>query len=292
MNNLSKRERTLIYVLVCFLIVTIGLYFFIFPVMDKYLVIKDAFSQKQMMAAEMRSYIEGIPTTEDIIKKTNEDLNSLAEPYFGLKDNELLDRFLTEMVEDHGLTPVSLTVTTPAYEVLTPYKKVLLAPKNNSTEKKSTTSPTEDAEMSLKNESLTAEQIAAAEEEKAAEIPTGTTDKDAKKEQGKVLLSSITVEVTDKGLKNFYTLIDDVSKNPQLCVKGFEVKLEDEKGKKGEKNLGVALPPALAATAVPQAAAAGNDNTAITSAAVAAKTDNKNYNFTIDFEVFMYDKQA
>ncbi|MDK2962417.1 MAG: hypothetical protein PWP20_1543 [Eubacteriaceae bacterium] len=64
MKKLTKREKTLLYILGCFLIATAGIYLILLPAYDRYAVIHDQYLEAQSTQMSMEAAIGSIPDLE------------------------------------------------------------------------------------------------------------------------------------------------------------------------------------------------------------------------------------
>lgn len=185
--KMTKRERFLIYFLICFLLLTVGLYFFVFPVLGRYADAQDVLSEKQMMEAQMRQEIDRVSTSLNKIEELQTEIEELSQPYDAEKTNEQLDRIITGLLVRHALTPVSLTITTAAWLEVPPFAT---------------------------------QELPAAALEGAENTAAPPVENKQKEVYGKLLVSRLSAEATGQRT-DLYALVDEANRNPQLRVTGF-----------------------------------------------------------------------
>ncbi len=109
-NQLSKREQTLLYVLMIFLVVMIGWFFLIVPALDQSNALKatyqDQLSVNGTKTMELLSYQSA--ASELALKK--DELLKVIEDYNDYLDSEIIEKTVTGVIQAHNLRTLSLQV--------------------------------------------------------------------------------------------------------------------------------------------------------------------------------------
>lgn len=108
--KLNKRERRLLYILLCVLLVVGGIFLVLLPAFEKNTSLKVKYKQaEQEMAALSTADVDATEAAKDT-KNTHNKIKKLKDSFYSSMQKEDLDAMLTQLVMDHGLTPVSLTI--------------------------------------------------------------------------------------------------------------------------------------------------------------------------------------
>lgn len=112
-NKLSRREKILLYILLCFLIVMGGLYLLILPAMTRYNNLKGEYDEALMARAAISQNggDTGAPLTLEEAKK---QAAAATEGYYSPMTVLELNEELTGLMLAYSLNPESLSVTEPA----------------------------------------------------------------------------------------------------------------------------------------------------------------------------------
>lgn len=120
---LSKREKILLYILLCLLIFVIGWYFFVNPIMKSNLVLKTEYltleSQYNVNKETMSTYGDLDVANQQV----NNDLDANRANFHELVTTEQVDKIFTTLVQKHGLIPVSLSLQEATSQNLIAYTK-------------------------------------------------------------------------------------------------------------------------------------------------------------------------
>lgn len=111
MNKLSKREKTMLYILGLILIIGGGIYFLVPPMLDNYTLSQEeaAQAEEQRMLTEMQ--VAQLPALEEQIAQNRREAAMYSARLSPAVRNEDLDKMITGMLLEHGLTPSSLAMT-------------------------------------------------------------------------------------------------------------------------------------------------------------------------------------
>ncbi|MBK5244467.1 MAG: hypothetical protein JJE18_05500 [Eubacteriaceae bacterium] len=116
MKKLTKREKLLIYILICFGLLMGGFYLVVFPSYQKYQILSNQLSEAQFQQAAMASAIASVPSVMKTRDQASVKLSGLKEPYLAHLPNEGLDSLLTQLCLDYNLKPKVLAVETNAWQ--------------------------------------------------------------------------------------------------------------------------------------------------------------------------------
>lgn len=136
MNSLTKREKTLIYILICMIVFIGGLLLLVLPSFENYASAKaanvEAQTQLQLTKASMPDY----SNLDENEKKLKKELDEIKKYFYNEMDKEDLDQIITQIAVEHNLTPVNLSMSEITEESVMNYEDYL---KSQSKEETSTT---------------------------------------------------------------------------------------------------------------------------------------------------------
>ena len=108
--KLRKREKQLLYILLCVLLTTGGIFLVLLPAFEKNTSLKANYKQaEQELMALSKTDINAEEVAKDT-KSMNGKIKKLKDSFYSSMQKEDLDAILTQLVIDHGLIPVSLTI--------------------------------------------------------------------------------------------------------------------------------------------------------------------------------------
>ena len=110
MKKLTKREKLLIYILACLMIVSGGIYFVVLPAYARYATVSSQAAEAEFTQESMTMAIEGMPSTMTTGNETNAKLMTLKSPFSVKLANEGLDVLLTQLCLSYSLTPTMLSI--------------------------------------------------------------------------------------------------------------------------------------------------------------------------------------
>jgi hypothetical protein len=110
MKKLTQREKLLIYILICFVIVSGGIYFVVLPSYARYAAISDQAAEAAFTQESMAMSIESIPATMTTRDEAQSKLTTLKNPFSAPLPNEGLDVLLTQLCLSCNLTPTMLSI--------------------------------------------------------------------------------------------------------------------------------------------------------------------------------------
>lgn len=118
----TKREKVLLYILLCIILIVGSVFLLILPSYDKYNDLKTEHQNAQLELQSTRASIIDYTDLDKQIKKTSKELKQVKNKFYSEMEKEEVDSMITNMVIEHGLTPSSLSVTDAANENVISYK--------------------------------------------------------------------------------------------------------------------------------------------------------------------------
>lgn len=112
-KKLTKREKVLLYVLICFLILMGGIFWLILPAMDTLLERQARYQEVQEEYLLTRTAIDGISGVQEQTARIQENIAAMDGYYYPPMTTEQVDTLVTGLVRIYGLTPVSLSLSDP-----------------------------------------------------------------------------------------------------------------------------------------------------------------------------------
>lgn len=132
--KLSKRERILLYVLGCFVLLTIGLFFMLLPSMDA----KDQAELEYMSAknrlTQLQNTIAQYGDLDAAITDTNNQISEVRSKFYTPMPNEDVDSLLKTKMLLRNMTPLTLTISDPQEVVLNAFGQTVTEGTNESTQ--------------------------------------------------------------------------------------------------------------------------------------------------------------
>lgn len=127
MQTLTKREKVLLYILLCIIILVGGLFLMVMPSMEKYTKLKADYDNAQIELQSAKASIIDYGDLDKQLKETSEDLKSVKKKFYSSMKKEDVDNLITSMTLEHGLAPVSLSIAeTEEEEDVISYTQYLL----------------------------------------------------------------------------------------------------------------------------------------------------------------------
>lgn len=141
MNNLSKREKTLIYILVCMIIFIGGIFLLVLPSFEQYSKAKSAYDEASDQLVITKASVPDYTTLDANVKKVKKELAEIRKSFYEEMDKEDLDQEITQLVVEHNLVPVNLSMSEVASEEVMNYEAYLKSQtkEQSTTEKKTET---------------------------------------------------------------------------------------------------------------------------------------------------------
>lgn len=110
MQKLTKREKTLIYILVCFLIIVGGWFLLLNPALEKNSLVHAEYEQKQAQLTALQQQLKDYESAPNQLEILEETYNEITNQYKSILSNDDIDKFLTTKVLTNGFKPISMTI--------------------------------------------------------------------------------------------------------------------------------------------------------------------------------------
>lgn len=111
MSKLSRREKVLLYLLACVMIIAGALKFLILPSIEDMNDIQTKIDEAMLTEIEMKAKISNKDAVKANVSKTTEEINTLAEDFYSLMPNEDIDSLITELLISKALVPDSMIIS-------------------------------------------------------------------------------------------------------------------------------------------------------------------------------------
>ncbi|MBC3796777.1 hypothetical protein [Acetobacterium tundrae] len=118
MKKLTRREKLLIYILICFAIGSGGIYFVAIPCYQRYAVVDDQATEAGYTQQTMEMAINSIPVTMTAQDAAKAKLAAVKGPFSAHLPNEGIDALLTQLCLSYNLAPTSLAIESNAMQEL------------------------------------------------------------------------------------------------------------------------------------------------------------------------------
>lgn len=125
MNSLSKREKTLIYILVCMIIFIGGIFLLVLPSFEQYSKAKSAYDEASDQLVITKASVPDYTTLDANVKKVKKELEAIRKNFYEEMNKEDLDQEITQLVVEHNLVPVNLSMSEIASEEVMNYETYL-----------------------------------------------------------------------------------------------------------------------------------------------------------------------
>lgn len=117
----TRREKTLLYVLLCCVIVVAGLMLLIFPALTQLNDVEMQLQDKRFSQEQMSQEIAQAEAYHTALQSGRESLASSALSFYAPMTADQADQLVTGMLLKHGLTPVSLSISAAEDAAVYPY---------------------------------------------------------------------------------------------------------------------------------------------------------------------------
>lgn len=217
MKKLTKREKILIYILSCFLILTAGIYFILLPSYNRYAEVKNQYDEAKYTQTTMEAAIQSISALETAKAEGVVKITEKQGLFSDRLTNEGLDKVLTPLCLSFQLSPKRLSVVSNGYTGIEIFKAMMPAADGGM-----------DDDMVAVLDEL--EDIAAIDSDET-EASTSESEEAVNSEEtmptepgeGIPVLVGV-VELELKGTqRNFYRLMDTVASRPDLVIASFDL---------------------------------------------------------------------
>lgn len=110
MNQLTSREKKLLYFLLCFLIVMGGILLIVLPALEKHDELVVSYDNALIENTQKKSELTQIEQAKSQLKTKKESLNKIIKEYNPILKDEKIDELLTTRILVNGLTPKTLQI--------------------------------------------------------------------------------------------------------------------------------------------------------------------------------------
>lgn len=142
MSTLTKREKVLLYILLCSVIVIGGAFLLVLPAIEKNVELNNEYQQKLLVLADTKNKVPDYTNLEKDIKTATKELKAIKAKYYAKLKKEDIDKEITGLAIKNGLTPVGLNIDAAKDEEVLSYaeyiKKQASENKGSSVDKKLT----------------------------------------------------------------------------------------------------------------------------------------------------------
>lgn len=111
MNKLTKREKTLLYLLAATAIIAGGILLLIQPQLDAVDTLDGDILAKETQLSDMQTQISQLDQLETAVETNRGDILEASEKFLPKMTNDALDRYITGLVQSKGLTALSLAMS-------------------------------------------------------------------------------------------------------------------------------------------------------------------------------------
>lgn len=125
MTKLSKREKTLIYILVCMVVFIGGILLLVLPSFEKYTTAKTANDEASQQLMLTKASMPDYSSLDENVKKLKKELDEIKKNFYNEMNKEDLDQIITLLAVEHNLTPVNLSMSEITEEEVTSYEEYL-----------------------------------------------------------------------------------------------------------------------------------------------------------------------
>lgn len=110
-QSMSKREKIMLYVLLCFLLIMGGWFGLIKPQLDGYQKNKETIAKRNVELTELQSKLQLYQNASTQLSVQKNNHKQLTQRYYKKTSNSNLSKTITTEIQNCQLTPVSLNMT-------------------------------------------------------------------------------------------------------------------------------------------------------------------------------------
>lgn len=125
MQTLTKREKTLLYVLLCTLIFIGGIFFLLLPALEKSTTLQDEYSNLELTLMTEKNNIVDTSNIEEDYKAALEELNKVKTKFYTMMKVEDVDKLITGLAITHFMNPTALSISEVSEEEVISYTEYL-----------------------------------------------------------------------------------------------------------------------------------------------------------------------
>lgn len=126
MNTLSKREKVLLYILLCLIIVVGGIFMMVLPAMQRHNELNSKYASAEMSLQQAKASVIDYSSLDKDIKKVTSELSKIKKKFFSTMEKEDVDALITQMAIEHNLVPESLNINDSEIESVVDYNEYLM----------------------------------------------------------------------------------------------------------------------------------------------------------------------
>ncbi|MDF2568081.1 MAG: hypothetical protein K0R90_1537 [Oscillospiraceae bacterium] len=134
MSKLTKREKVMLIGLVCFCLITAGVYFFILPALERYNGLEAKIAEEKIVRQQMQTGIGDKELLAQQTEKLNSEVESLSVQYYVRMTDSEIDQLVTGMLLKHKLKPQSMNIGSSELTALETYGNTSSEEKTMATE--------------------------------------------------------------------------------------------------------------------------------------------------------------
>lgn len=121
--KLTKREKILLYFLLCFVLAIGGLFVLVLPTMQAKNDAEVSYSSAKLELESLKSTIVEYGDLDAAIQDTQKQIDDLKQKFYAPMVNEDIDKLLKDKMLTYSLTPLSMSISDPVEVVLTPFQE-------------------------------------------------------------------------------------------------------------------------------------------------------------------------
>ncbi|MEG0710045.1 MAG: hypothetical protein RR481_07400 [Longicatena sp.] len=148
--KLTKREKTLLYILLCMVIFVGGAFLLVMPALEKNNTLKAEYEMQKIELQSAKASVVDYKDLDKSIKETSAKLVEVEGKFYKIMKNEDVDNLITTLTIAHGLTPTSLQISEVVEEEVMSYKDYLKTLEKNDEKKQSEPAKKDNKENMMK----------------------------------------------------------------------------------------------------------------------------------------------
>ncbi len=209
LEKLTKREKVLIYIMICVLILALGVFFVIKPAASWNSSVNSKYEKIKLQKMEMETTISQKQTAKGEIKEYEKKIKNMKSKFLEPMTNDEIDVKITGLIEQSGMTPQSLQIGASDSGIGSFGETDEIVGYEGTEEQGSETVGGSDTDMEQSVEN----------NEGVSEEPGSVTQTD-----GNITVNSVTVSAGG-GLISFIKLLALVQEEPGIRVSSFSIQM-------------------------------------------------------------------
>lgn len=122
MKQLSKRERMLLYILICMVVFIGGIFLLVMPSFEKYTTAKSSRDTAVQVLASTKKNMPDYTDVDEKLKTSEEALEKVKKLFYSEMEKEDVDQIITSFTVQHNLNPVNLNINSITTEDVISYE--------------------------------------------------------------------------------------------------------------------------------------------------------------------------